>query len=78
MAGITLETAEAKLQTWLDAEDALATSQSYTIANANGTRTLTRADLGQIRDNIKFWDRKVQDLSRGGGKRVRQVVPVSN
>lgn len=73
MAGITLAQAEAKLSTWMDAEDKVASGQSYSISG----RSLTRADLGAIRETIDYWDRKVQDLTRGG-KRVRQVVPVSN
>lgn len=73
MAGITLAQAEAKLSTWMDAEDKVASGQSYSISG----RSLTRADLGAIRETIDYWDRKVQGLTRGG-KRVRQVVPVSN
>ena len=41
MGGITVEIAREKLNTWLEAEEALATSQSYTM----GTMSLTRADL---------------------------------
>lgn len=73
MAGITLAQAEAKLATWLAAEDKVAEGQSYTI---NG-RALTRADLGMIRETIDYWDKKVQRLSRGG-VRVTQVTPVGN
>lgn len=73
MAGITLAEAEAKLALWMAAEDKVASGQSYTI---NG-RTLTRANLKEISDNIDRWDARVKRLSRGGA-RVRQVVPVSN
>lgn len=73
MAGITLEQAEAKLTLWMDAEDKVASGQSYTI---NG-RTLTRANLKEISDNIDRWDSRVKRLSRGGA-RVRQIVPVNN
>jgi len=62
MAGITLAQAEAKLATWMDALDALATSQSYTIGN----RELRRADLKDVKDQIDYWDAKVQNLTRGG------------
>ena len=41
MAGITLEQAEAKLQTWMEAEEKIASGQGYSI----GDRRLTRADL---------------------------------
>lgn len=70
MAGITLAQAEAKLQLWMDAEDKVASGQSYTINN----RSLTRADLTSIRDTIDYWERKVQRLGRGG-MRVQLAVP---
>lgn len=63
MAGITLAIAEAKLTLWLDAEDKVAAGQSYSIAG----RSLSRADLGSIRESINFWEQKVQRLSNSGG-----------
>lgn len=69
MAGITLADAEAKLATWLAAEDKVANGQEYSI---NG-RSLKRADLGAIRESIEYWDRKVQRLSRGGIRVIRAV-----
>lgn len=54
--------AEAKLNMWLEAEEAVATSQAYTM----GDRSLTRANLSEIRESIDYWERKVQRLSRGG------------
>lgn len=71
MAGITLAQAEAKLQTWLDAEDAVATGQEYSI----GGRRLSRANLDEIRKTIDYWEKKVLRLTRGG-IRVRGVTPV--
>jgi len=71
MAGITLEQAEEKLTLWMEADDAVATGQSYTIGN----RALTRADARLIRDNIEFWEKKVKELSRGGIK-IRGVTPI--
>ena len=70
MAGITLAQAEAKLAIWLDAEEAVANSQAYTI----GGRSMTRANLTEIRETIDYWDRKVRRLSKGG-IRVRGVTP---
>lgn len=64
MAGITLAQAEAKLATWLDAEDKVAAGQAYSI----GGRSLTRADLKAIRETIEYWDNKVKRLSGGGIK----------
>lgn len=72
MAGITLEQAEAQLASWLAADTAVSQGQAYQI----GTRTLTRANASEIRENIQFWDAKVNALSRPvGGIRVRGVTP---
>lgn len=71
MAGITLTQAQAQLTAWLAADTAVAQGQSYAI----GTRTLTRAQAGEIRKNIEFWDRQVKRLTRGGGIRVRGITP---
>jgi len=62
MAGITLAQAQAKLELWLAAEDRIAAGQSYSIAG----RSLTRADLGEVEAAIDRWNKRVQNLSRGG------------
>lgn len=67
MGGITVEIAREKLNTWLEAEEALATSQSYTM----GTMSLTRADLKQVRENITYWNDMVTKLERAGKERNR-------
>jgi hypothetical protein len=67
MGGITVEIAREKLNTWLEAEEALATSQSYTM----GTMSLTRADLKQVRENITYWNDMVTKLDRTGKGRNR-------
>jgi hypothetical protein len=71
MAGITLAESEAKLVLWMEADDKVASGQSYSI----GGRSLSRADAKMIQENIKFWDRKVKELSDGGIK-VIAVTPV--
>lgn len=75
MAGITLETAKKHLEMWLEAEEALSTSQSYTI----GTRTLTRASLAEVRKSIEYWQNKVAAIeatqARRGRSRVYRAVP---
>ena len=48
--GISMETAQKHLDAWLDAEIAVTNGQSYTI----GTRTLTRASLSEIRNQIQY------------------------
>ena len=70
MAGITKAQAEAKLATWLAAEDKVASGQSYSI----GGRSLTRADLKAIRDSIQYWNEMVQTLPRDGIK-IKGVTP---
>lgn len=70
MTGITLAQAEAKLATWIAAEDKIAEGQAYTIGN----RSLTRANLAEIRDQIDYWERRVKRLTRGGIL-VRGVTP---
>ena len=71
LAGITLEQAEAKLAKWMEADDAVADGQSYSIEG----RALTRADAQTIRDNISYWQSQVERKTRGNGIRVRGAVP---
>ncbi len=60
---------------WLDAEEAIATGQSYSIDN----RRLERANLAQVREQIKFWQKELiqaEATSSGRSKRrVMRVVP---
>ena len=50
-------------------------AQSYTI----GSRTMTKANLGEIRKSIEYWQGKVNALENaakyGGRNRVRRAVP---
>ncbi len=75
MAGITLTQARQHLLAWLEAELAITTSQSYTI----GSRSLTRANLDEVRKQVAFWENKVAELEniakRKGRNRVMRVVP---
>lgn len=70
-----IEIARHHLNAWLEAELELTTHQSYKI----GSRSLTKADLGQIRKQIEFWQNRVAQLKntekRGGRNRVVRVVP---
>jgi hypothetical protein len=59
MAGLTAAIAQARLDSWLAADEAVAANQSYTINN----RTLTRANAKEIRDNIDFWSKKIEELT---------------
>jgi len=61
MAGITLSDAQDKLAEYLTAETTVLSGQSYSI----GIRSMTRANLKEIREGIDYWDNKVQELSDG-------------
>lgn len=76
---ISLETAEKHLNVWLEAELTIATGQSYTLATTNGSRTLTRANLTEVRNSIEYWNKKVLEAkatSKGRARtRVYRAVP---
>ncbi|MCX4326441.1 MAG: DUF6148 family protein [Lachnospiraceae bacterium] len=75
MAAILLETAKKHLEMWLEAESRVAINQAYTIAD----KSFTRANLGEIRKQIEYWENKVQELEniakRKGRNRIYRVVP---
>ncbi len=71
MPAISLATAQAQLTLWIEADTAVASGQSYTI----GSRSLTRASAAEITEKIKFWQSKCASLARGGGVRIRRVLP---
>lgn len=73
MAGISLQQAQTQLDSYLAAETAALTGQSYEI---NG-RKLTRADLADIQAGITLWSRRIGELSnRATGRgRSRTLVP---
>lgn len=75
MAAITLEVAKKHLKTWLEAETEVAINQAYTI----GGKSFTRANLGEIRKQIEYWDNKVSALENvaknKGRNRVLRIVP---
>lgn len=75
MAAITLEIAKEHLDIWLEAEKAVALGQSYTI----GSRSLTRANLSEIRKSIQYWKDTVIALENAnmqkGRNRITRVVP---
>ena len=72
MDWISIEEARATLRMWLEAERAVATGQSYRI----GTRSLTRANLADIRESIQFWRREIAKLEgKHTGARVFRAVP---
>lgn len=70
MSEITLEEARKHLRAWLDAELAVTTGQSYSI----GSKSMTRANIAEIRKQIDYWESKVMRL-KAKKRRVRYVVP---
>lgn len=75
MAAWSLEQAKQHLQAWMEAELKVTTGQSYSV----GTRQLTRANLSEITEKIKFWANEVEKLearkNHRGTNRVYRVVP---
>lgn len=71
----SLEIAQKHLDAWLEAELAVTNGQSYSI----GSKSLDRANLYQIREQIKYWSNEVAKasniLKRKGRNRVMRVVP---
>jgi len=67
--------AQKHYNTWLEAELAVATSQSYTI----GSRSLTRANLAEIREQQKHWRNEIDKmdalLQHKGRNRIYIAVP---
>ena len=67
------ETIRKHRDAWLEAEYAVAVAgQSYTI----GSRTLTRANLSEIRKAIDYWQGKLNRVESGGRIRLRRSVPL--
>lgn len=66
-----LETAQRMLDKWIEAEEMVMSGQSYSM----GSRSLTRANLNEIGNRIKFYQREVGKLKNKGRSRVRYVVP---
>lgn len=71
MAGITLVIAEAKLQLWLDAEGKVANGQAWSFEG----RQMTRANLNEIRDQIIFWESKIEKLSPR--QKIRRITNIT-
>jgi hypothetical protein len=66
---ITLERAKLHLGTWLDAELKVSQGQSYSI----GSRSLTRANISEIRKQIEYWRNQVKVCEfEASGKTIRR------
>lgn len=75
MAVFSKELCKQKLSSWLAAEEAIATGQSYQL----GTRMLTRANLNAVREELEYWAKRLAEAEaaeqRGGRNRIYQFVP---
>lgn len=69
---LSLAQAQEHLDAWRAADLAVAKGQAYSV----GSRSVTRADAREIRTNVEYWERRVNELSQGGagGARVRYGV----
>lgn len=68
----TAEFCKQRLNMWLEAEEALATSQSY----KTGTQELTRVNLSQVRKMITYWENELEKAGNGGKRyKTLQAVP---
>lgn len=71
----TVEEVQKRLQIWLNAEEAIAKGQSYSIDN----QRLERANLAQVREQIKFWQKELSKSEAAatgrGRRRVTRIVP---
>jgi hypothetical protein len=74
MAIFSVKICQEKLNTWLAAEESIATGQSYQI----GTRMLTRADLDDVRKEMEYWAGKLAEAEaeekNGGRNRLYRFV----
>lgn len=74
MAIFSKELCQKKLNTWIAAEESIATGQSYQI----GSRMLTRADLKEVREEMEYWAQKLAEVEaeekKGGRNRAYRFV----
>lgn len=62
-----------RLEIWLEAEAAIASGQSYMIDN----RRLERANLAQVREQIKFWQNELTKAEAAtSGRRRRRTMRI--
>lgn len=73
LSAYSLTFAKERLAAYYAAEEAALSGQSYTL----GGRSLTRADLSEIRKGIQLWEGRVERLETTGrsGPRMRSVIP---
>ena len=77
MTGISLQYAQEQLQKWLELEAKLSEKKNHNYSHGSDTESFSSSDkdLDAVTEKIKFWDRRVQQLSRGGKVTVKTIVP---
>lgn len=68
-----LESAQARLAMYLEAEAKILQAQEYTVGQGSTARRLARADLAEVRDQITQLQREVAAL-QPTGSRPRRVM----
>ena len=63
MGVIEKERAREMVTMWVEAEKAVMAGQSYTITVGGMSRSVTKANLKEIRDSINYWTKKYNRLS---------------
>ncbi|MGL5413369.1 DUF6148 family protein [Cetobacterium sp.] len=72
MTGLTLKEAQAKYREYLEAERKILQAQSY----KSEDNELERASLKEVREGMKFWEGKCNELARGGNKITNlRIIP---
>jgi hypothetical protein len=71
---MTLAEIESQLSGWYVALQNLQTAASYTIGGVRNGRTLTRADLPEVRATIDWLEQKKTQAQNGGQIRIRKVT----
>lgn len=64
-----------RLTLYIAAEQSVLQGQAYSISGANGSRSLTKADLSEIRKAIIDLNNKLNTLNSGNKIRIQRIVP---
>jgi len=69
---ISLAQAQAALANWINADTAISSNQEYSIDG----RTIKRADLAEVRNQINYWSRVESQLLRQqvGGTKISTAL----
>ena len=76
MSAITFSKASEMLSLWLEAEKNITTAQSYKLDTGGSARTLTRADLAEVRKSIDYWEAKCNALDPNQDKAAARFMTV--